>query len=202
MYCKSTFKNIFLSVLCALLFQGCSVWSAIPVTLKEVKDYVVGQEQSFSHPINQVLAATVHNLRQAGFSVEQIEYFNEKGLIKANWKETSVILDLNTITPSLTKARTKISRGEGYREFSSEQEMFNNVRRVLDSGKPLNWETLTAGMVKVHVKPDGNSPVIAYLGPGVKADLLREEGKWGEIQLMDGGTGFIALKHLKPAPVK
>jgi len=179
------------------LVYGCVGFSAVPVTLKEVKDYVVGQEQSFSHSLDRVLAATVYNLRQTDFVILRIEHFNQKGLIHANWQDTSVKLSMETITPKLTKVSSMVRRGDSLREYSLEEEIFNNIRTILQREKLPNLGKLTREMVKVHLSPDKNSPVIAYMGLGARADLIKEEGDWGKIVLMDSGIGYIALKHLK-----
>ena len=51
-------------------------------------------------------------------------------------------------------------------------------------------------MAAVHVSPDEKSPVIAYMGSGTTANVIKEEGNWGKIKLMDGGAGYISLKYL------
>lgn len=184
-------------VVLLLLLSGCAVLTAVPVTIKEVKDYVMGRDQSFSYPIDQVLKSTIYNLRQMGFTISRIESFNQKGLIQADWKKTSVKLSMETITPKLAKVLCKVKRDNSSREYSSEDELFANVRETLKQGKEIDWEGLIKGMVTVHLKPDKNSPVIAYLAPGALADVINQEGKWFKIGLMDNCTGFIVHKHLE-----
>ena len=59
-----------------VLLYGCGFLSAVPVTLKEIKDYTVGQQESFSYPLDLVLATTIYNLREMGFIILRIEDFN------------------------------------------------------------------------------------------------------------------------------
>ncbi len=176
--------------------SGCSVWSAVPVTLKEVKDYVVGQEQSFSNPLNQVLAATVFSLKKSRFTVVRIEHFNKKGLVRGDWDEASVKLTMEAITPGMTKVSSKVHRGEASREFSSEIEIFTQIRRILESQTPLQWEKLVHGMVTVHTEPRDSAPVIAYLGTGATAGVITDHDGWSRISLMDEGAGYILSRHL------
>ena len=110
---------------------------------------------------------------------------------------TSVKLSIETITPKLTKVIVKVKGDNSSREYSSEDELFANVRETLKEGKEIDWKGLIKGMVTVHLKPDNNSPVIAYLAPGALTDVIGREGKWVKIGLMDNCTGFIANEHLE-----
>lgn len=181
----------------SLLLSGCAVLTAVPVTIKEVKEYVVGRDQSFSCPLDQVLKSAAHNLSKMGFTISRIESFNKKGLIQADWQMNSVKLSMETITPKLTKVIVKVKRNNSSREYSSEDELFANIRETLKEEKEIDWEGLIKGMVTVHLKPDKASPVIAYLAPGALTDVIDQEGKWVKIGLMDNCTGFIANKHLE-----
>ena len=181
------------------LFCGCSVYSLIPVTVKEIKTYAMGQEQSYTDPLNEVLAATVYNLQRSGFIVNRIEYFNEKGLVLASYEDLSVKLSLESMTPRMTKVVSKVHKDSISRQYSSEAEFFNNVRTSLESGQSLDWGTITRGMLKIYVSPDMNSEIIGFLGPGVEAGLIQETGDWAQIALMDRGTGYVLRKHLEPA---
>jgi len=157
----------------------------------------VGRDQSFSCPLDQVLQSAVHNLRKMGFTISRIESFNQKGLIQADWQMNSVKLSMETITPKLTKVIVKVKSDNTSREYSSEDELFANIRETLKEEKEIDWKGLIKGMVTVHLKPDKNSPVIAYLAPGALTDVIDQEGKWVKIGLMDNCTGFIANKHLE-----
>lgn len=181
----------------SLILSGCAVLTAVPITIKEVKDYVVGRDQSFSCPLDQVLKSSVYNLRKMGFTILRIESFNKKGLVQADWETTSVKLSMETITPKLTKVIVKVKSDNTSREYSSEDELFANIRETLKEEKEIDWKGLIKGMVTVHLKPDENSPVVAYLAPGALADVIDQEGPWVKIGLMDNCTGFIANKHLE-----
>lgn len=180
-----------------LTLPACSVLTVVPVTIKEVKDYVVGRDQSFSRPLDQVLKSAIHNLRKMGFAISRIESFNQKGLVQADWDMTSVKLCMETITPKLTKVIVKVKSDTTSREYSSEDELFANMRETLKEEKEIDWKDLRKGMVTVHLKPDNRSPVIAYLAPGALTDVIRNEGKWVKIELMDNCTGYIANRYLE-----
>jgi len=198
-YGKNRLKIAVIGVLAIFLAfgYGCGIYSAIPVTLKGVKDYAFGRQQSFSYPLDQVIAASAHNLRLSGFVIGRIEHFNGKGLVNAKWEGISVKLSLESITPKLIKVASKVSRDNNFREFSSEEELFGNIRNTLQKGLSPDWAELTQGMVKVYLSPDKGSSIIAFLGPGTSAGLISEEGNWGRIALMDKGAGYVALKHLE-----
>ncbi|MBE9569701.1 MAG: hypothetical protein IMF11_03685, partial [Proteobacteria bacterium] len=192
-------KTAILIVLFVFL-SGCNnIFSAIPIPLSYdgVKDYVIGQEESFSYPIDQVLESTIHNLHQMGFAIVRIERFEQKSLIHATWENTSVNLSMETIAPKLTKFTCKVGRGNGSREYSSEKELFCKVRETLKQSQTFDWGELARGMITVHFSPDENSRVIAYLKPGAETELIGEEGEWGKIALMDECAGYIALRHLR-----
>ena len=181
------------------LLSGCHVFSAIPVTVKEVKDYAIGREQSFSYPIDKVLQAAVYNLRKMDFVVQRIEHFNIKGAVYAVWKDTSARVSLETITPRLTKVTCKVFTGNNAREYSSEDALLDNVRETLERKTSWDWKELVKGMVSVHLSADSRSSVIAYLSPGAKAELIKSEGEWGKIALMDDCSGYMFLRHLRRA---
>ena len=187
-------------LLCAN-FQACSPLSAVPVTLKEAKDYVIGQEESFSHQVNRVLAAVVHDLAEMNFKIKRIERFNQKGYISADWGDASVCLSLEAITPKLTKVVCKLKRGDvSTREYSSEEELFNRFRETLSEDNHFDLKKLAAGMAEIHASADKDSPVIGYLGAGAEAQLLRMEGRWARIALMDNYFGYVASDLLKFKP--
>lgn len=181
--------------------QACSPLSAVPVTLKEAKDYVIGQEESFSHPVKRVLAAAVHDLGEMNFKIKRIEYFSQKGYVRADWGDAFVCLSLETITPRLTKVICKLKRGSvSTREYSSEEEFFNRLRESLSEKNDFDLKKFAAGMAEIHSSADKDSPVIGYLGEGAAAQLLSREGKWARIALMDDYFGYIESSLLKTKP--
>ncbi|MBW1779431.1 MAG: hypothetical protein JRL30_01715 [Deltaproteobacteria bacterium] len=183
-------------VFTVLFATGCGFFAAVPVTVSEIKTYLVGKEESLSYPLNQVLESAVYNLERMGFDIERVERFNQKGLIHAVWEGTSVSLTLETITPKLTKVICTFKRPDTMREYSSEKELFNNVRDSLKLKQVPNGDILFKGMVTVHASMDTAAPVIAYLGRGAKAEIVSRSGEWAEIVLMDNCTGYMAFRYL------
>jgi hypothetical protein len=196
--CQLGFKLFIAAVYAfAVLFAtGCAFFAAVPVTVSEIKTYLVGKEESLSYPLNRVLESTVYNLDHMGFDIERVERFNQKGLIHAVWQGTSVSLLLETITPNLTKVICTFKRSDTMREYSSEKELLNNVRETLKLKQIPDSEALFKGMVTVHLSMDTASPVIAYLGRGAEAEIVSRSGEWAEIALMDNCTGYIAFRYL------
>jgi hypothetical protein len=175
---------------------GCTKFAAVPVTVKEVRDYVVGRQESFAYPLSMVKVAAVYNLEEIGFTIDRIEHFDDKGLIHATCSDTEVNLMMEAVTPKMTKVFSKIRRGESTREFSSEQEVYYQIRESLEMDKIYNWERLTKGLIKVRTEPDKRSPVIALVGPGARVDLIHEWGGWGKIKLMEDAVGYVPAEHL------
>lgn len=183
-----------------LLVCGCSVFSAVPVTLKEVKDYAVGSQESFSYPLEEVMKATIVNLRATGFSLIKIEKTSPKGFIRADWQTTSVKLYLESVTPRLTAVRSKVRKQGGIADLASEDELFEQVHDTLARGEQVTWERLTGGMVWVYAEPDMKATVVGYYGGGARIDLTEEKGEWGKVALEDGSRGYVLLSYLNPVP--
>jgi len=176
--------------------SGCSPLLAVPFTLKEVKDYVSGQERSFAYPLNRVMMTTVFILEKDGFTVYRIEHFNQKGLIQAKWQGTSLEFTLDTVTPKMTRVTGRVHSNRFAREYSCEGALFDKIQWILNRERPFNWKEMTEGMVTVHVSPEQVSSVVAYLGEGSKIELLEERGEWGKIALMQRNAGYIPLKSV------
>ena len=185
-----------LLVLFLLYLSGCSALWAVPFTLKEIKNYVAGQERSFSYPLNEVLMASTLVLTKNGFAVHRIEHFSRKGLVQAKWQDTSVEIILKTVTPKMTRLTSRVYNNWVAREYSCEGALFDEVQVILNGKHHLNWKEMNKGMVTVHVLPEGGSPVIAYLRERSKVEVMEEQGEWGKIALMDRSAGFIPLKHI------
>ncbi|MBU0989488.1 MAG: hypothetical protein KJ823_04795, partial [Proteobacteria bacterium] len=73
------------------------------------------------------------------------------GLIYAVWKGTSVSLSMETITPNLTKVVCVFKRPDTMREYSSEKELYNNIRDTMKLAKIPDRKTVFKGMVTVHL---------------------------------------------------
>ena len=193
-------------ILFCLLFSitmwGCSALFLVPVTLKEVKDYVSRKEQSFSHPLRDVMASAGYSLKQLDFKMKRIEYLGNQGLIRAVAKEAEVTIHLYSVTSNLTRMKSKISTREGIRYFSTEDELFNKIRKVLTNDRLPRFRDLGKEMTPVYIKPDIKSNVIAYLATGEKVDINGEYRNpvWNEIEIKSGVVGYIAANHIKPLP--
>jgi hypothetical protein len=179
---------------------GCSAFSAVPVTLKEVKDYAVGSQESFSYPLDDVMKAAVVNLRATGFTLIKIEKTSPRGYIRADWQTTSVKLYLESVTPRLTTVRSKLRKQGGVADLASEDELFEEIHDTLDRGGQLPWDRLSGGMVRIHTQPQAGASVVGYYGTGARIDLDEENGKWGRVALEDGSRGYVLLSYLNPVP--
>jgi hypothetical protein len=184
-------------IICVFFVFGCSALSLIPLTLQEIKLYVFGQQESFSYPIDKVMASAIYSLKLSGFTVFRVEHFNGKGLINASWKNATVELLMEPVTPKLTKVINKIQMDAGFREYSSEEEVFESMRKTLEEERVFDWSQLTRGMSPVHFSPNDDSVVIGYLGPGEETEIMKQQGKWFEIEMMDDHSGFVGLNYLK-----
>lgn len=181
---------------------GCSALFLVPVTLKEVKDYVSKREQSFSHPLRDVVVSAGYSLKQLDFKMKRIEYIGNKGLIQASAKQTEVAIHLYAVTANLTRMKSKISTKKGIRYFSTEEELFNQIRKVLANDRPPRFRDVGSEMTPVYIKPDIKSSVVAYLATGEKVDLNEayRNLEWNEIAMKSGAIGYIAASHIKPLP--
>jgi len=181
---------------------GCSALFLVPVTLKEVKDYVSEREQSFSHPLRDVVASAGYSLKQLDFKMKRIEYLGNQGLIRAIAKEAEVTLHLYSVTSNLTRMKSKISTREGIRYFSTEEELFNKIRKVLAKDRLPRFRDAGKEMTPVYIKPDIKASVIAYLATGEKVDINGDyrNPEWNEIEIKSGVVGYIAANHVKPLP--
>ena len=100
--------NIIFLIASIGILNGCAALSVIPVTLKEVKNYIVGQQKSFAYPLDKVMGTSANKLREMDFVILRVESFNEKGFIHAKWHDVDAELYLETVTPKLTKVKNKI----------------------------------------------------------------------------------------------
>jgi hypothetical protein len=169
--------------------------AAVPVTLKEVKNYIVGQQKSFAHPLDKVMVTSANTLREMEFVILRIETFNQKGFIHAKWQDVDAELYLETVTPKLTKVKNKIRGRKKSREYSTEEVFFQSVNTALNQNEATNLNEITDGMIRVHISPENNSPVIAYLGTGEDVEFVEEVGVWSRIGLMDEYAGFAESKY-------
>ena len=184
------------SVFGVLFGTGCGFFGAIPFTLSEMKAYLAGKEESLSYPLDPILQATVFNLDRMGYDIQRVEMFNQKGLVYAAWQGNSARISMESITPNLTKVICTFKRPDTMREYSSEKELYNNIRDTLKLKELPDRKTLFKKMITVHLSKDNNSPIIAYLGRGSETEIVSRSGEWAEIALMDNCTGYIAFRYL------
>jgi len=189
-------KKMSKAILLLVLLVGFAGCAAVPFTLKEVKDYVSTQEQSYSYPLRQVMLTAGSSLKQLNFTLTRMELLGESGMIRASCGNTKVHLRFDSVTPRLTRMQSKISEYEAMRYFSGEEELFNHVRSLLQEGHRTDLKKLTAKMVSIYLKPDKTSRVIAYIVPGEELMLPESNGTWREMELESGGSGYIGAKYV------
>lgn len=198
-FVKKRNRKLYLAGMAALslFLTGCVLLSALPVTLKELKDYTVGQQQSFAYPIDDVLTASSYTLRESSFTIVRIEQFNRNALVKAGWNNTLVEFSMESVTPKLTKVNCKIRRGDKTPEYSSEKELFSKVRETLEKERKIDWAAIVKDMVCIHIRPDESSPIVGYLGQGSTAKVMDEAGGWKKVELMDNHYGYVPFESLQ-----
>ena len=190
-----------LIALVILTTQGCSPLFLIPVTVKEIRDYVKEQEQSYSYPLRRVVISAGHSLRELNFTLKRVEFPDDHGMISAVFNETTVALRFEAVTVNLTRMRSKITTENGARYFSSEKELFDQIRKTLAANNQPVLRDIGAGLTQVYFMPDMKSRIIAYLAAGEEVWINGKEFKkdWNEINLESGKIGHIPARHMKPA---
>jgi hypothetical protein len=181
---------------------GCSALFLVPVTLKEVKDYVSERKQSFSNTLDEVLFSAGYSLKALDFELKRIEYVGSRGLIQASAKNTAVHLNFDAVTPNLTRMRSKIITKNGIRYFSSEEELFNRIRAELAAENRQSFKKTGEGMTPVYLKQDIKSRVVAFFAPGEEVNISAEEHSegWISVRLKSGGSGYIDKRYIVPLP--
>ena len=189
-------------LLFSLTMWGCSALFLVPVTLKEVKDYVSERKQSFSNTLDEVLVSAGYSLKALDFELKRIEYVGSRGLIHASTKDTAVHLNFDAVTSNLTRMRSKIITKNGVRYFSSEEELFNQIREELTAKNRRSFMKIGDGMTPVYLKQDIKSKVVAFFAPGEEVKISAEEQPelWISVRLKSGGSGYIDKRHIAPLP--
>jgi hypothetical protein len=174
----------------------------VPVTLKEVKDYVSERKQSFSNTLDEVLVSAGYSLKALDFELKRIEYVGSRGLIHASAQDTAVHLNFDAVTPNLTRMRSKIITKNGVRYFSSEDELFNQIRAELTAKNRRSFIKIGEGMTPVYLKQDIKSRIVAFFAPGEEVKISAEEQpeQWISVRLKSGGSGYIDKRHIAPLP--
>ncbi|MCD6534958.1 MAG: hypothetical protein J7L25_12930 [Deltaproteobacteria bacterium] len=183
-------------LLIAYILSGCSVYTAIPVTLQELKHYVIEQEESYPQPLRPVVRAAVCSLRQLEFKVERIEISDNQAYIAAFWGKTRVRLEFVAVTPTLTRVESRMIQEGAWRDYASEEELFLSVRRTLDgeSEGACRWQRAVRGMVPLFYQPESGASIVAYLTPGFSISISKAESlppRWAAILLEIGGFAYL-----------
>jgi len=179
-----------------LLSSGCGVYSAVPVTLQEIKHYVVEQEQSYPAPLRRVVRSAVAGLEELRFDVDRIEVDDHHGYLAAHWQKRRVTLSFTAVTPTLTKVESRILKDGSWRDFASEKELFSAVHRALDDtrGRQLAWQRAVRRLVPLHQRSEPGATVVAWIRPAIAVKVDPEASRpprWAAIALKIGGLGYL-----------
>lgn len=192
-------------LLIAYILSGCAAYTAIPVSLQELKHYVVEQQESYPHPLRPVVRAAACSLQQLKFKIERIEISDRQAYLTAFWGETRVRLEFEMITPTLTRIENRIIREKTWRDYASEKELFLSVRRTLDvDGGSCRWQRAVGGMIPLYYHPESGAAIIAYLAPGLSIsvdDSKSEPPRWAAISLKIGGFAYLDQDAYSLKPV-
>lgn len=193
-------------LLITYILSGCAAFTAIPVTLQELKYYVVEQQESYPYSLRPVVRAAACSLQQFEFKIERIEISDCRAYLTAFWGETRVRLEVEAITPTLTRIESRIIRESAWRDYASEKELFLSVRRILDGdgGGSCRWQRAVRGMVPLYYHPESGAAIVAYLAPGLSISISEGESRpprWAAVSLKLGGVAYLDQNtySLKPA---
>lgn len=195
----SSRRAVWSTVTVCVLFVSCSPLLLIPVSVKEIKDYVLESEASFSEPVPAVLAGAGFSLKQLDFDLKRVELFADHGRIKAEAEDTAVYLQFDAVTPRLTRMRCKISTKKGLRYFSSEEELFKRIHTVLSEKPGPGLKDICRGMATAFIEPDIGSRVVAYFAreEEIAIDNDRQHPDWSRVMLGSGKTAYISKKNIE-----
>jgi hypothetical protein len=191
-----------LVLLLAWLLSGCSVYSAVPVSLQEIKHYVVEQEESYPNDLRSVVRASVAGLEELKFDLDRVELSTNRGYIAAHWKNTRVTLKFTAITPTFTRVENRILKEGRWRDYASEKELFTTVHRALDDGKrvSLAWQRAVRRLVPLHYRPESGATVVAWIRPGVTVEIDRESSslpRWSAVTLEMNGVAYLDQQNYR-----
>ncbi len=185
-----------LVLLLAWLLSGCGAYSAVPVSLQEIKHYVLEQEESYPNDLRSVVRASVAGLDELKFELDRVELGADRGYLAAHWRNTRVTLEFAAITPTFTKVENRILKDGRWRDYASEKELFTAVRRALDDnrGTGAAWQRAVRHLVPLHCRPESGATVVAWLRPGLEVDFDREASRlprWSAVALKMDGLAFL-----------
>ena len=197
---KSVLTALQIIVLLFFIIPGCTYYSAVPLTMKEVKDYVIEKEESLSCTLELLAANSVDVMKRIHFEPSRIEMGGDRGLVTGSCKSMTVELRFDSITPTLTKMRGKIMDSNDVRQFSIENAFFENVKKAVSMKRRLKMQELARGMTPVFLKADRGSTAIAYISEGERVDIIEQGEEWTEIGLVAVGRGYILSDRIDPLP--
>lgn len=185
-----------LVLLLAWLLSGCGVYSAVPVSLQEIKHYVLEQEESYPGDLHRVVRASVAGLEELKFDLDRIEMSADRGYIAAHWQNTRVSLKFTAITPTFTRVENRILKDGRWRDYASEKELFTAVRRALDGNREVRvaWQRAVRQLVPLHYRPESGAAVVAWVRPGVQVKIDREASalpRWSAVVLEMDGFAYL-----------
>ena len=193
--------GLIIALVLALLFtSGCSYYSAVPLTLKEVKDYVIEKEESVSFPLRTAVVHSVRAMKSLDFEPSRIEMSGEKGMAKGACGSLKIELNFDSITPSLTRIRARIVDSGSRRRFSAEDAFFGAVKEGLSGKTGIDMREMTRGLTPVYFKADSKTPTVAYIGHGERIAIVESRDEWTEIALVSAGSGYVMTKNIDPLP--
>ncbi|MCD6292478.1 MAG: hypothetical protein J7M09_03355 [Deltaproteobacteria bacterium] len=193
-------------LLIAYILSGCSVYTALPVTLQELKHYVVEQEESYPQSLRPVVQAAVCSLHQLKFKLDRIEISDNLAYIAAFWGKTQVKLKFSAITPNLTRVESRMTQKDTWRDYASEDELFSSIRRTLDDTDIVlcTWQRAVRGMIPLLNHPESGAAIIAYQAPGSSISISKIESLppgWVAISLRLDGFAYLEQKNYSLQPV-
>ena len=179
-----------------IFMQGCTVLSVVPVTLKEIKDYLITQEKCFAKPVDRVVVASVCSLKKLNFNLKRVEINGEHALIVGGWRDNSVQIRIDEITPGLSKVSSRVVTKDFDRQFASEDALFEVIEATFVQDN-LVISDFVSHLAPVYLGPDEKSKVVAYVGDRIDVKSIDGNEAWKQISLEIAENGYIQKKWLR-----
>ena len=179
-----------------LMVGGCTTYG------KQIRTYISGQDQVVGFPLRQVMLASDKGLEDLDFSIISLEFTQSGCLTQAKEHNQEATVRLEQKGRRVTRLHIDIYTGEGARDISLEEALLTDINALLNRGDLPSFNEFTVGMIPVHDSPDPGSPIKAYLGKGAVVSVKRDDGEWSHVTLLSGGNGYVASRHLNPAPAE
>jgi len=173
---------------------GCTTYG------KQIQTYITGQDQVVGFPIRQVLLASGTGLKDLNFSIISLEFTRSGCLTQARDRNKEATVRLEQKGRRATRLHIDIYTSEGARDISLEEALLTDINALLNRGDLPSFGELTARMIPVRQSPDPGSPIKAYLAKGAVVSVKGDDGGWSHVTLLPGGNGYVASRHLNPAP--